>query len=312
MCLIGVAKANYLFNELDFTKQKSEKKFQFIDFNFSNCQKLGEKIYEDTTSKYVEFKCSKSVFLSTIKEILSQQYEIERVFTLYSFFENSLKENTDREQYFRSKGLSNDPEHFKKRNTYFYIYSLTGRSIKKFSNFQNETEVLFAPYSTFLVCKHIKTSNLTEIYLRQIDLGLNKNTVLWVDDQILNQDWENKALMEKFTSENGFQKNLHIIPKSSTKLALSFLDSEIGKFLKGNEGFQFISDMSRPFEKNGKEAGALFAKEVRNRGFCHKILIYTSNKKTAEELLIKHLGNLKNIFVTQIQMEAIEYVYKNI
>ena len=215
-------------------------------------------------------------------------------------------------QFSSSTDSPNPPSYFKNRNTYFYIYSLNGRSIKEFSNFPDENEVLFPPFSTFLVCKKIVKKGLTEIYLRQMDIGLNKNTILWVDDQILNQAWENKALMEKFTSENGFEKNLHIIPKKSTKLSLSFLDSKIGLFLKTNKSFQFISDMSRPDEKNGLEAGALFAKEVRSRGFDHKLLIYTSNKKTAEALLMKHLGNLKNIFVTQIQKEAIEYVKKNV
>ncbi len=33
--------------------------------------------------------------------------------------------------------------------------------------------------------------------MREIEVGLNNcNTILWVDDNILNHDWENKPIME--------------------------------------------------------------------------------------------------------------------
>ncbi|CAF1356671.1 unnamed protein product [Didymodactylos carnosus] len=42
---------------------------------------------------------------------------------------------------------------FKRRNTIFKIYSLTGRPIKQFSNWPEEDEVFFLPHSTFLISK---------------------------------------------------------------------------------------------------------------------------------------------------------------
>ena len=216
---------------------------------------------------------------------------------------------------FSSTNASDEPAaHFKKRNTYFYIYSLTGRNIQQFSNFSNsEKEVLLPPYSTFLVCRKVFEEGKHKIYLRQIDVGMNKNVIMWVDDQIFNDKWENKMLMEKFTSEEGFQKNLHIIPKISTETAISFLESPLGKYFKQNKLFQFISDMSRPDEPNGKEAGANFTKKIRDMGFRNKVLIYTSNEKVALDNLNKNgVKDFRNIFVTATQLKAIEYIKKNI
>jgi len=125
------------------------------------------------------------------------------------------------------------------------LYSLTGRDISKFSNFPKEQEILFAPYSTFLVTKKEKIGEKTGIYMRQIELGITEHSLLWIDDKILDKNWENKAIMEKLSSE-GLGRNLHFIPKPSTKLALSYLDSKFGKFLKDNARFQILSDMKRP------------------------------------------------------------------
>ena len=217
---------------------------------------------------------------------------------------------------FSSTNASEKPAvHFEGRNTYFYIYSLTGRNIQQFSNFSNsENEVLLPPYSTFLVCKkEVSREGKTYIYLRQIDIGMNKNAIMWVDDQIFNEEWENKMLMEKFTSDEGFQNNLHIIPKISTETAISFLESPLGKYFKQNKQFQFISDMSRPDEPNGKEAGAIFIKKIRDMGFTNKVLIYCYDEKVALDNLDKNgVKNLKNIFVTASQVRAIEYIKHNI
>ncbi|CAF0835560.1 unnamed protein product [Adineta steineri] len=63
---------------------------------------------------------------------------------------------------------------FNERNTHFKIYSLTGRPIGKFSHFPDEDEILFLPYSTFIVFRHETTHHgaLHTIYMRQLELGL--------------------------------------------------------------------------------------------------------------------------------------------
>jgi len=61
-------------------------------------------------------------------------------------------------------------QYFKERNTKFIIYSLTGRSIRDFSNCsQDEDEVLFLPHSTFLVCHTEVTNRKNIIYMRQVN-----------------------------------------------------------------------------------------------------------------------------------------------
>ena len=197
-------------------------------------------------------------------------------------------------QYSSSACLEEGAKEFASKNTVFHIYSLSGRSIEVFSNFPNEKEVLFVPWSTFLVTKKIETEWLTYIYLRQVELGTTKNTILWVDDKILDANWENKRLMEFLTSQ-GLSKALRIIPKMSTKAALAFMDSDFGKYIKQGgpkRTFQIITDMSRPEEENGKEAGAILVKELRERGFLNKFTVYCMSEELAQKGLDKHAGNL--------------------
>jgi hypothetical protein len=67
-----------------------------------------------------------------------------------------------------NKGLK-APDWFRERNTIFFIYSLTGRSIQKFSNCaDDEDEVLFLPHSSFLVCHVEFIQGKNHIYLRQV------------------------------------------------------------------------------------------------------------------------------------------------
>jgi hypothetical protein len=85
-----------------------------------------------------------------------------------------------------NKGLK-PPTWCLKRNTVFFIYSLTGRSIQYFSNYdKDEDEVLFLPHSSFLVC-HVETvGGKNHIYLRQVSCiflynYLNNNKMFIID-----------------------------------------------------------------------------------------------------------------------------------
>jgi hypothetical protein len=72
---------------------------------------------------------------------------------------------------FSSSEKGEKSDWFKERNTIFTIFSLTGRSIRYFSNCgDQEDEVLFLPHSSFLVC-HVdydKQHKKHLIYLRQV------------------------------------------------------------------------------------------------------------------------------------------------
>ncbi|CAF3752856.1 unnamed protein product [Rotaria socialis] len=184
---------------------------------------------------------------------------------------------------------------FTKRNTIMTIFSLTGRSIRYFSNCdKTEDEVLFLPHSSFLVCHLDFDENLKKnrIFLRQIELGLCKNVVMWVDDNIFNPNWENKEHMEK-ASTQGTHVNVHFIPKSSTELALAFLRSPFGKRLKLSETFRFVTDMKRTNENESNNAGARFVHEARALGFNQSCLIFTKNEAAAQEKLNKVFARQK-------------------
>ena len=71
--------------------------------------------------------------------------------------------------------------------------------------------------------KKIEGDWKTLISIRQVELGFsNKKTVMWVDDEIFNEKWENKAHME-YAAAKDF--NVRFIPKISTECALAFLNS---------------------------------------------------------------------------------------
>jgi hypothetical protein len=63
--------------------------------------------------------------------------------------------------------------------------------------------------------------------MREIEVGLNNcKTILWVDDNILNPDWENKHIMEQAQMDT--MKNIRFIIKTNTNLAIAFLKSCFG------------------------------------------------------------------------------------
>ena len=197
-----------------------------------------------------------------------------------------------------SKKGSTPPDHFRDRNTIFIIYSLTGRSIRQFSNFDSEDEVLFLPHSAFIVVDHqVKNERRQHfIYMRQVELGLSQWSVLWVDDHIFEEDWENKAYMEQAAARD-LNKNIHFIPKSTTENAISFLKSTFGQRLKNRNNFRIVTDMNRTNERMPETAGARFIKQARQLGFLNKCLVFTSIKETAHETLKKHLSKSEDVYV---------------
>jgi hypothetical protein len=114
--------------------------------------------------------------------------------------------------------------------------SITGRSIYEFSSCRgSEDEILFNPGCEFIVCKKEIIQGKTHIYIREIRTGFNKNTVLWVDDNIfsdLSSDtgshWfsYNRKFVETVYKQ-GFEKNVNIILKNRTDIAMAYLESEI-------------------------------------------------------------------------------------
>ncbi|CAM4809196.1 unnamed protein product [Rotaria magnacalcarata] len=185
---------------------------------------------------------------------------------------------------------------FQERNTILTISSLTGRSIRYFSNCdQEEDEVLFLPHSSFL-----------------IELGLCQYVVLWVDDNIFDEKWENKKHMEQ-ASTLGTRTNVHFIPKSNTESALAFLRSEFGQRLKYSNTFRIVTDMKRTNESDSSTAGARLIYKVRRLGFTQSCLIFTGHEESAYKKLEQLFGNRKldGIKVTQDQHDLEDFVIFN-
>lgn len=188
------------------------------------------------------------------------------------------------------------PDHYAGRNTYFFIYSLSGRYIEQFSMFPEEEEVLFFPHSKFLVLQHELVNDKHLIYLRQVELGLAKWCVLWVADHSCDEHHQNKRYMEEascFTTNN----SIHFIPKTFAESAISFLRSKFGERLKNRPSFRLVTDMNRNNETSSEDAGVHFIKEMRKLGFKNDCLVYTSDchkvkKKIQQNLNTKEINRV--------------------
>ena len=207
-----------------------------------------------------------------------------------------------------SSKIGNSPaDYFKKRNSWFYIYSFSSRQISQFSVYSEEKEALYPPFSHFLVFKNEIRNGKHHIYMRQIEIGLYLNNIIWVDDNILNSDWENKNLMEIAYYNS---KILKIIPKISTETALAFIKSFQKYINSRTTKYKIISDMTRENEKPSDNAGARLVKALQDNGFYNlQIMIFTSSKEFAMKQLKKLKVKMnKNIKVTTDPNDAIIYL----
>lgn len=112
--------------------------------------------------------------------------------------------------------------------------------------------------------------------------------MLWVDDQIFDEGWENKGHMED-ASSLGAKLNVHFIPKSNTDGAIAFLQSAFGKRLKKSNTFRIVTDMNRKNERPVYNAGARLIQGLRALGFKNECLVFTSNKEKANQILDEEL-----------------------
>lgn len=196
---------------------------------------------------------------------------------------------------------------FAKRNTWFYIYSFSSREISQFSVYSDEKEALYPPFSHFLVFKNEIRNNRHHIYMRQIEIGLYPNNIIWVDDNILNSDWENKSLMEVAYYNS---KILKIIPKISTETAMAFIKSFKSFINSKTTNYKIMSDMTRKNEEPSKNAGARFVKYLQDEGFNNlEIMIFTSSTESAKNELKKlNVKMNNNIKVTTSTNDAVQFL----
>jgi hypothetical protein len=205
-----------------------------------------------------------------------------------------------------SSAMGEEPTVFSQRNCYFHIFSFSSRDISKFSNF-DEKEALYSPFSHFLVFKNEIRDNHHHIYMRQIEIGLYPNNIIWVDDNILNRDWENKKLMEIAYYNS---RVLKIIPKVSTQTALSFIISFRKMINNGGCKYKVISDMTRYNEMPSNNAGARLIKNLQELGFKNlEVMIFTSSREEALKELKKLKVDLNNKLEVTVSIdEAIKFL----
>ncbi|CAF3331689.1 unnamed protein product [Rotaria sp. Silwood2] len=211
---------------------------------------------------------------------------------------------------FQGKAIRNDFD-FSSRNTYFRIYSLTGRPIKTFSNFEDEDEILFLPDSTFLVLKHVVSHHGSQhtIYMRQVELGLSTSSILWVDDHIFQDNWDSIGYMI-YAEAKDVTKNIRFIQKSDTNNALSFLRSPFGQRLKNQHTFRIVSDMYRANEQSARNAGARFIKSVRMLGFNNECMLFVVDQHNAEQLINAELtpGERQHVHITTNEHDLKKFI----
>ena len=210
-------------------------------------------------------------------------------------------------QWSSSKIGKKPASYFAKRNTWFYIYSFSSREISQFSVYSDEKEALYPPFSHFLVFKNEIRNNRHHIYMRQIEIGLYPNNIIWVDDNILNSDWENKSLMEVAYYNS---KILKIIPKISTETAMAFIKSFKSFINSKTTNYKIMSDMTRKNEEPSKNAGARFVKYLQDEGFNNlEIMIFTSSTESAKNELKKlNVKMNNNIKVTTSTNDAEQFL----
>ena len=206
-----------------------------------------------------------------------------------------------------SSAMGEKPTVFSSRNCYFHIYSFSSRDISKFSNYTAEKEALYPPFSHFLVFKNYIDDGHHHIYMRQIEIGLYPNNIIWVDDNILNENWENKRLMETAYYNS---KVLKIIPKISTETALAFITSFKKIINNGGCKYKIMSDMTRKNEYPSGNAGARFVKALQDSGFGHlEVMIFTSSTQKALDELKKLNAKINNnLKVTVRTSDAISFL----
>jgi hypothetical protein len=219
-------------------------------------------------------------------------------------------------QFASSKKGSATASAFQDRNTVFHIHSMTGRHIAYFSDYTSEDEVLFLPFSCFLTVGKFEDGPITHIYLRQIEFGSSNKTILWVDDHIFEEQWENKGHMEATCAAN-VNENIHFVCKPTTELAVSWLASPLAEAttkpwstFQVEDHFRIVTDMTRTNESSPGDAGARLVAEVINLGYTCKILVFTSDKKAAEEKIKQACGGAipSNVKVTIMATETRQFI----
>ena len=133
---------------------------------------------------------------------------------------------------------------------------MTGRKVTPFLWHQSPFfskyihTVIFGSGCEFLICKREEEGNIVNVYLREVEFGVGRNVVLWVDEKarefkfFKHRNWiRYKQLDDKFNHFNKF------VIKSNNFTAEAYLRSKLFKYiLKNCWSFKIIQNLERKYD----------------------------------------------------------------
>ena len=226
-----------------------------------------------------------------IDDDIASEYEIGTVMTWLQF---------------NSSLVGKDPSPFlAKRNTLFYIYSINAREIPRFIYNSSEKEVLYSPFSHFLVFKKEYKNGQNLIHMRQIEIGLYINNIIYISEDIFRR-LESNGLMHEASS---IKLDLKIIPKISTKCALAFVKSFRNFMINRNIKYKIVLEMYRNTRADDYKK-RLFVKYIQENNLNNvEIEIFTFSIDDVKNDFFKYGIDLKrNINFTCSAITLLEYL----
>ena len=170
---------NFSLPFLYYTTRKFKKDIEEFILNFQEqLARPGrnQELFRLIKSLYINMHC--------LKNHLGECFVGMRNFKFSRFFKNT---QTFYWHSFTSARLQSDAitKDLKgERGTLFHIFSMTGKQIDEFSINPGEGEVLFAPYTYFVVERVQEGEQMDEVWISEMTspVTFQKNIILWVDD----------------------------------------------------------------------------------------------------------------------------------
>jgi hypothetical protein len=192
------------------------------------------------------------------------------------------------------------------RTAVFHIFSISGREITKFSYYPDQKEIILLPLSHFLVLKLEYHDNKPHIHLRQIELGISKLNVLWVDENIFNEPSMVKPYLDVASAWN---PRIRFILKTSNEAGRAYLVSEWGQKKLNNLGnFRIILNACESGAFDHDEAGIRFCSDVLNLFFYCEIMIYTNSVGKLREKIRNYNLDYYALKVTDSYYDIVDFI----
>lgn len=186
--------------------------------------------------------------LKVTNEVELNYYQIGKVFRFQNVISATLAKKADPEEV--------EDNRFDGANLVFLIHALNAKPARYFLPHDSPTEaidfrtVLFRSGTEFLVCKREQRGSVLHVYLREVNLGLGKNVVLWCDDGTKEtsflkvHDW---IRTKSYQDKESFQTQY--VFKSQSLIAKAYCRSQFFILaLQMSVKFRFIQNLTRKSE----------------------------------------------------------------